>query len=252
MRPTIARLSLACVLLVIAPPVCAQSETSDADQAMELFNQSAEAYRRGDFQEAADLLTRAYELQPEPVLQYNLARALEGLGDLGGALDAYTVFLRDMPETPDRGAIEARMQTLRRQIEERRALEARSTAPVEPEQTEPAPADVAPQSASPSPAPWVLAGAGVAGLVVGVVLGVEAEARNSGAMEEPVHRTAAALVDEAQDFALAANVTFGIAGALAIAGFVWGIIDLTGGDEDGEPRARVRVGPTSVAVVVPW
>ena len=69
------------ILSVVAS--CAVPWTADAgegvtdaqQEAIALFQQSAEHYRAGQFQQAVDLLKRAYALKPEPVLLYNLSRA---------------------------------------------------------------------------------------------------------------------------------------------------------------------------------
>jgi len=70
----------------------------------------------------AELLRKAHDVYPEPILRYNLARALEGLGDGQGASEAYEQYLREAENVPDRGAIQSRIATLRRQIAEREAL----------------------------------------------------------------------------------------------------------------------------------
>src|SRR5262245_66585058 len=86
-------------------------------EALELFNQSADLYQQGKFDEAARLLERAYEIQPEPVLLYNLGRAYEGLGENQKAVEAYEHYLKDEPKAKDRGAVEHRIETLKAQIE---------------------------------------------------------------------------------------------------------------------------------------
>ena len=70
-------------LLLWVAPLGAQEP-----EAAELFRESAEAYRAGEFARAVELLEQAYAIEPAPVLQYNLARALEGMGDLDGAIRA--------------------------------------------------------------------------------------------------------------------------------------------------------------------
>ena len=239
--------------LLAATPARAQQREPGAE-AMELFRRSATAYRDGDFEEAATLLRRAYEIEPVPVLQYNLARALEGLGDLPGAVAAYEAYLEGEPDARDRGSIEARLATLREQIAEREALaraaearaaeeEAARTAS-EPPRTTPEPV---PERGGPSAAPWIVAAVGVAGVGVAIGLGAVAQDTNAAAMEEPVHERRVELVDEAQTYALAANVAFGVGGALALAGLVWGIVDVAsigGRSED----AAVAIGPGGVLV----
>src|SRR5262245_65949903 len=66
----------------------AKGAKDEKAEALELFNQSADLYRQGKFDEAARLLERAYEMHPEPVLLYNLGRAYEGLGENEKAIDA--------------------------------------------------------------------------------------------------------------------------------------------------------------------
>src|SRR5688572_14968776 len=67
---------------------------SNQSQAAELFKKSVDAYRRGAFKEAIDLLNEAYALDAQPVLLYNLARAHEGLGDLDLAISTYEKYLQ--------------------------------------------------------------------------------------------------------------------------------------------------------------
>src|SRR6187551_664805 len=66
--------------LAQAPPR-KEASAADVEKARELAKKSADAYRRGDFNEALTLLTEAYALERQPVLLYNKARAHEGLGN---------------------------------------------------------------------------------------------------------------------------------------------------------------------------
>ena len=232
---TIAALALAASL----PSLEAVAQSSDRERAMELFEQSAEAYRAGSFEEAAGLLREAYALEPAPVLQYNLARALEGLGDLEGSVTAYETFLEAEPDTDDRGAIEARLRTLRRRIDERRGLQAVARV------SEPAPASTGREL---DPVPWIVAGAGLCGLLAGVGVAIAAVEQNGAADDEPVHERAVALRSEAEDLALAANVTFAVAGTVALAGAVWGTIALV--SEPGTEGTQVSLVPTPTGLSV--
>ena len=87
----LARSTLACVtaaLTLLAASPVAQAQASAKDRALRLFEQSAEAYEAGELEKAAELLERAYALDPDPTLLYNLARTYEGLGKLECLLDA--------------------------------------------------------------------------------------------------------------------------------------------------------------------
>ena len=216
-----------------------------AQDAQALFRDSVVAYREGDFEEAARLLRAAYSIEPAPVLQYNLARALEGTGDLEGAIGAYEAYVEGEPDAQDRGAIEARLVTLREQLGEQQALAAvRAHATLEVDEA--TSSSDAPE-ATPSAAGWIVLGGGVAGLAVGLALGVHAQSLNEVAPLEPTHARTVERVAEAESFALAANVTLGISAAVAVAGLVYGIVDVVTLDSG---RAEVRVGLTPRGVVL--
>src|SRR4051812_6436550 len=156
-------------------------------RALELFEQSAKAYRDGRFQDAIDLLVEARRIKPEPVLLYNIGRAYEALGKPTEAADAYAAYLEEDPKAADRRAIEIRITTLRAQAGE---LDKARTMPppAEPKPLPPEPASSAPPpqaSDSLAVVPWVVTGAGVVGIGAGVVLGLVAESRHSAADAEP-------------------------------------------------------------------
>lgn len=221
-------------------------------RAHELFRESAEHYRAGRFEQAVALLRQAYELARQPVLLYNLGRAYEGNGQLDEAVAAYRRYLEQEPEVADRGAIERRIETLRRQIEERQEL-ARQAAAARAERDRAAAERQ--QADGPSPAPWIVAGVGAAGAVAGVAFGALASGREQDAAADPVHASASETLDEAEAFATAANV-FVIAGsAVAAIGLTWGIVDwATSGEPEAQPRVEVGLSPSGamLRVPLPW
>lgn len=238
--------ALVLVVVGLAPvlPVHAQSSGTPRERAVALFAESVTAYREGRFDDAATLLDEAYALQPEPVLLYNLARAREGAGDDDAAAEAYRRYLAtEGTDDADASAARARLAVLDRRIEERRALEARAA---ERE------ARAVPAPASPPPprevaiAPWIVAGGGALVILVGGVLGGLMLERSGAAQNAPIQTDAVAAQSQAESFAIAADVLYGI-GALAIGvGVVWGIVDLT--SSPASSTARLRFGPTGLSL----
>jgi tetratricopeptide (TPR) repeat protein len=189
---------------------------SDETRAFSLFEQSERAYERGRFDEALVLLRRSYELKPEPVLLYNMGRAYEGLGDLASAATSYETFIAAQPTTPDRGALERRIATLRNQIAEREALK---------KQAERDRATEKPRG--PSSVPWIVAGVGAASIGAGGVVGWLAVNKHDEASKEPTYVAADRLQSEASSLATTANVFFIVGGAVLTVGLVWGILDVS-------------------------
>src|SRR5262245_469757 len=75
------------VALVGAPTHAAGKKPKD--KAGQLFDEGDKLYKQGQFAEAADRFSRAYEIDPEPTLLYNLARAYENMGELEKASQTY-------------------------------------------------------------------------------------------------------------------------------------------------------------------
>ena len=236
-------------------PAVAQGRTGAAAvqapqaRAAELFNKSADAYRRGDFQQAVTLLLEARSLDPQPVLLYNLARAYEGLGNVDAAIDTFTRYLDEDPKAADRGAIEQRISTLKRQRDERLTLEKQRDA----ERTR-ADEEKAARASSPRPAPhpaprerslgpYLVSGAGVAGIASGVVFGLLASSKHDGAASASTAQQAAIeQQDTAKTFATVSTVSFIAGGVLVAAGVTWWVIDGMAATKQGAGPATLRIG----------
>ena len=230
------RLRLLAALLVVtcgsawAAPASRSSLPAAANdvqaEALALFRESLVRYRAGQFRDAAELLQRAYALRPRPVLLYNLGRAFEGMGELEQAVTAYRGYLDGDASAPDAMAIQARIETLTQLIEERARLERERKAAVERAEAEAAQRRASDRNRKPSPAPWSIAGVGVLGLITGAALGGVARAQNDDAVSASTHADGQAQLDGAHRLALGANVSLGVGAALAVAGGIWGIVDL--------------------------
>jgi tetratricopeptide (TPR) repeat protein len=225
-----------------------EASPEDQERALLLFEESLELYRTGRFSDAAGLLRQAYSLHAEPVLLYNLARALEGDGDLTGAIDAYQRYLDTAGEIPDRGAIERKLGTLRATMEERLRL-AREAEEARRErdtatQRDRAPAPPSTDAGGPSPLPWIVAGVGAAGFAVAGLLGGLALGAHDAALEAPSQRATDDEQSRARDLAVGANIAFVVSGIVLAAGVTWGVIDLVSAPGDEESATvRLRILP---------
>jgi tetratricopeptide (TPR) repeat protein len=232
------------VLLVFDTGIAvAQGKKTDRKEtrALELFESAATAFREGRFREAIELLDEANQLKPGAIIHYNKARAYEGLGEKPTALDEYRKYLELDPDATDRGAVEQRIRALEQEISERERLE-RERLERERLQAEraKAPARPAPrlrEPKRPSALPWVIAGAGVVGVGVGVYFGLRARSAESAGETAASQREADENRARAADAATVANVAWIIGGALTLGGGVWGVLDL-----QATSRSNTRVG----------
>jgi tetratricopeptide (TPR) repeat protein len=251
-----ARRIVVLVIVATASVASAQPSQNDRDRALVLFRESDVHYKRGDFERAVALLREAYELHPEPILLYNLARALEGLGDFDGAIELYERYLNAETEIHDRGAIERRIATLREQVARTAQPPVTSDAPtgtpVSDNRTAPPAGDaMTPIRLEPPPSemqrkpprlPWLIAGGGGVVLGGGVLLGYVSQARHDAAVDEPIQAEAQKLQDQARTFATAANVALAVGGAAVIGGVTWAVISR----RQHRDAPRLGIGPGTI------
>jgi tetratricopeptide (TPR) repeat protein len=236
------------VALVVAAcalaPWAAFAGPKEEAKAGQLFDKAEVEYQAGHFQAAIDLLLEAQRIAPDAVLDYNLARAYEGIGNLEASIASYRAYLVADPQSRDRGAVEARIKTIEAQLADRAKKEpdGKKSPPKEPPPREPD---------RPSALPWMMAGLGVVAVGAGAVFGGLSLARSSEAEEpETSGVDALALTDEANDLALTANILFGVGGAVAAAGTIWGIVNVVQTNERNEAQLTVRLTPVSAALRV--
>jgi len=229
--------------------------TASGPRAEDLFAASMDAYRRGDFKGAIELLEKVYAMDPEPSILYNMGRAYEGLGDLPKAIDHYKRFLDQSPHARDRGALEQRITTLERQLADRAALESqrdqerqraeqeareRAAKEAELEKARKEAADAPPKRRSPMP--FVLGGLGLVGVGVGAVFGVMASSSHSDALSERQQEKASDLDATANSQATIANIGFIAGGVLLATGVTWWLLDGKRKQTTGRASPSLHVG----------
>jgi len=214
-----------CLLLlagfVVSTPCLADETATAKERAMDLYEQSLALYQQGDLEQAGELLSQAYALDPNPTLLYNQARVHEGLGDLEAAIDAYRRFLVAAPSAPDRGAIQKRISTLEAQLADRRQLREAEQAE---EQSAERPDPVAPSPRETGVTPWLVLGAGGLALGSGAILGLVSRREGERARDDETFLGAQAAERRANDYAVAANVAFAVGGAASLAGVTWVLV----------------------------
>jgi hypothetical protein len=177
------------------------------------------------------------------------------MGELERAIEAFERYLILAPDAPDRATVEERIASLRAIVDKRQerssppapvapaARSARSDAPAQP------PPDREPDASPPAPiAPWIVMSAGLATLGAGSIVALLATMERDSAEEEPIQERAGESFRDAERMATAANVLFGVGGAIAAAGFAWGIVAVYTQTEERAGALRVIVGPSSAAL----
>lgn len=76
------------VLVLLLLPVGAWSQTAPSD-ARSIAQQATEQFQSANYDEAAILFQQAFNLDPDPILLFNLARSHQEMGDLPTALTLY-------------------------------------------------------------------------------------------------------------------------------------------------------------------
>ena len=87
---------------------------ADAEQATQLLSEAGRAAILGELEEAVEYLREAAELDPtSEAVTFELARALEELGEAESAADEFCRYLALAPDGPERAEAESRIETLR-------------------------------------------------------------------------------------------------------------------------------------------
>lgn len=106
-------------------PAQAQSSDDAKSKASELraraeseYDRGVEAFRNRRYREAANHFERADELFPSAAYSYNVALALDKMGDTGGALQAYRQYLRRRVGAPNARTVLERISALEAKLAE--------------------------------------------------------------------------------------------------------------------------------------
>ncbi len=103
--------ALLAAMLVAAPSAIAAPAASPT-QAQALYGEGVELFKSGKFAEAAKKFQQAYNIDPSPILLYNLARTAEEMGQAKAAVGHYKAYIARFPQAEDKDEVERRIRTL--------------------------------------------------------------------------------------------------------------------------------------------
>lgn len=219
-------------------PAEGQPEVSDAarSEGEKLSEEAIAKFQAKDYDGAIELFERAYELDPQPNYLFNIGRVHEEAGNLEAAVKYYAKFVKQPGVDLDsRGVALERLKVLREIVQETGepdepepdASESDDSESDEPQdQLEPAepppPVDdgAAKKRKAMRGAGFGLLGVGAAALIAGGVVGGLAQADNNNAGSAATPNESQDLLDSSQTKALAADVMFGVGGALVLTGVI--------------------------------
>ena len=125
-------LPLAFALLLVATgtalaqpaPAAPPSEAARKAEAKRLTEEATRKYNLGQFQEALDGYSKAYETYPAPSILFNLGQCHRSLGNHERAVFFYEGYLREKPNAPNRDVVEELLVEERAQFTKQRQEEA--------------------------------------------------------------------------------------------------------------------------------
>ncbi len=255
-----------------------QNQAKDASldaEARALFEAGQLAYQKGRFENALEYFSRAHELSQRPQLLYNIGSAADRLRKDEQALDAFRRYLEALPEAPNRGEVQSRIEVLEKtrarptDPSPEGAVPVEEEAQPEPEGAEPEPSGeeaepalepvepvVVPDAESTEPdadsaggpgaLAWIVAGTGVALGGAGAVLLVVGQGQISNVEEaergsrwEDYESDA----DSGPTLATTGVVLIGVGAAALATGVVWLAV---GGGGQSERDASVAITPSGL------
>ncbi|MBZ0120942.1 MAG: PEGA domain-containing protein [Sandaracinaceae bacterium] len=108
------RAALACAVAITLALgfTSAASAQGDRNRARQLYAEAQALFDSGNFSAAETSFRAAYAASPNPVVLRAIATCQERQGNIRGAVETLTHYLRDAPAAPDRAAVEAHLREL--------------------------------------------------------------------------------------------------------------------------------------------
>ena len=204
----------------------------DKSEAEKLSEEAVGKFQAKDYDGAAALFDQAYELDPQPNYLFNIGRVYEEAGNLEKAVEYYGRFVKQPGVDLDsRGVALERLKVLAE------ILQATGEPKEDPKEEDPKEEDPKEEVEPPPPAPvdnsadekkrktlrgagFGLLGVGAAALIGGAVAGGLAQSDNNSAADAATPVDSQDLLDSSRTKALAADIMFGLGGALVLTGVI--------------------------------
>ncbi len=195
---------------------------------------AVQRFQAKDFEGAAQLFERAFEIDPNPNYLFNIGRVYEQSGDINKAVDYYQRFVQSPGvELESRELALKRLRVLREIQKETQAPE--QTPPPEqppPEPEGPEPGATGPVDGGDPPgklstleiAGYAVLGVGGAALIAGGVFGGLALSQQSELDSQMSFENRQEIIQSGETNALVADIMFISGGALAVAGLVMAVV----------------------------
>lgn len=119
------RIALVLLAATLVVPISAQAQSGDQEKEeldpeyVEKKKAGSDAFNSGDFQRAADLFREAFDISPRGNLLFNIALSYERSGDLEQAVQFYERFVKAVPNSPQRPAVQRQLATLKASLKDR-------------------------------------------------------------------------------------------------------------------------------------
>jgi len=212
--------------LLLPLPALAQGE----NRAKELYDNGAQLYEEGRYEDAIAAWQEAYRLSEKPLLLFNIANALERIGRYTEALESLNRY-RAFARPDERDTLERRIANLEKRVAEG----PRTGIAVQELETKPIDGAATSSSDGPGAGPIALLVGGLAGAGAGGGLAAAALATRSQLAEQCVPHgdsnlcpaSAEPLLKRDADLSLASDIGLIAGGAVAAAGLVLTIVDAT-------------------------
>lgn len=106
-------LGFAAALPCLLPQLALAQGAAEADSpAKAAYRAGVEHFKQRQFADAIREFNKAYRLDPNPVLVFNMARAFEELKEYASAIEYYKKYLEMAPDAPDRAKVEDSLRAL--------------------------------------------------------------------------------------------------------------------------------------------